>query len=64
MSSFGIWLAGWLVLIVFLYAIAKTTAGAAAVYYILWLSVVLLLVTHSDEITGIFQAANIFQGQY
>ena len=64
LSSFGIWVAGWLMLITVLYLLTRNRAGQTIVYYVLWLSIVLLLVTHSDSISQLFQQANIFQGQY
>lgn len=64
LASFAVWSAGWILLIVILFAITRFRWGAALVYYILWLSIVLVLVTHSDVITGIFNNANITQGQY
>ena len=57
------WVAAWLILIVGLYAISRTKAGKAIVYYTLWLAVVFLLVTHAGVIQGIFTQGNIFQGQ-
>ena len=64
LAGFGIWVAGWLLLLTVLYLLTRNRAGETIVYYILWLSIVLLLVTHSDSITQLFQQANIFQGQY
>lgn len=64
LAGFGIWVAGWLLLITVIYLLSRNRAGQTIVYYILWLSIVLLLVSHSDSITQIFQQANIFQGQY
>ena len=62
-SSFGAWIAAWTLIIVVLAIIAQTKAGHAIVYYILWLSVVFILVTHNSAITTIFQEGNILQGQ-
>lgn len=64
LAGFGIWVAGWLLLITVLYLLTRNRAGETIVYYVLWLSIVLVLVTHSDSITQLFQQANIFQGQY
>lgn len=52
-SAFS-WLASWLVLIVFLIALAQTEWGKRIVYYLAWLSVALLLVTHSGEFVTLF----------
>ena len=57
------WVAAWLILIVGLYALSRTKAGKTIVYYVLWLAVVFLLITHAGEIQGIFTQGNIFQGQ-
>jgi hypothetical protein len=48
------WFGTWLVMIVFLIILSKTGWGRTFVYYLLWLAVALLLVTHADELTGFF----------
>lgn len=64
LASFGAWIAGWILLIVVLVLISKTKPGAVITYYVLWLSIILLLVTHSSDISNLFNQANITQGQY
>ena len=64
LSSFGVWIAGWILLIVVLVLISKTRPGLVITYYVLWLSIILLLVTHSSDISNLFNQANITQGQY
>lgn len=58
------WLAAWTLLIIALSLLASTGPGRVFVYYILWSSIVLLIVSHYQEITTIFQQGNITQGQY
>lgn len=64
LAPFALWVAGWSILIVALVLLSSNNAGKRIVYYALWLSIALLLITHSDSITQLFQSANIFQGQY
>ena len=64
MAGFALWMAGWILLLVVIYLLAQSRAGQTVVYYVLWLSIALILVTHADAITTIFQQANITQGQY
>lgn len=62
-ASFGAWIAAWILIIAVLVLLAQSKAGHAIVYYVLWLSVVFILVTHSNAISTIFQEGNILQGQ-
>ena len=63
MSSVGAWIAAWVIIIAGLYFLARSPWGAAIVYYVLWLSVILLLITHSDVISSVLTAGNVTQGQ-
>jgi hypothetical protein len=36
--------------------LAKTEWGKSIVYYLLWLAVAVLLVTHADELTSMFNS--------
>jgi hypothetical protein len=47
------WLTAWIVAIVLLVALASTSWGKGIVYYFLWLAVVLLLVTHGNEVQSV-----------
>ena len=47
------WLATWIVFIALLSILARTSWGKGIVYWALWLLVLLLLVTHADELTSI-----------
>lgn len=55
------WIATWLIMITLLVIIAQTSWGRSVVYWLMWLAVTLLLVTHSDELTSLFnvQALNL-----
>lgn len=48
------WLATWLITLLLLGVLAKSAAGRTIVYYLLWLAIVLLLVTHADEISSFY----------
>jgi len=64
MAGFALWVAGWILIIVVIFLLSRSRAGQTVVYYVLWLSIALVLVTHADAITTLFQQANIVQGQY
>ncbi len=53
------WLAAWILLLFILYGLAQTRAGHTVVYYVLWLAVAFLLVSHADEIATLFVAGGI-----
>lgn len=53
------WLGAWLLFILILVAIAQTEVGNRITYYLLWLAVVFLLVSHYQEITSIFALGGI-----
>lgn len=48
------WLATWLIMITLLAIMAQTSWGRTIVYWLMWLAVLLLLVTHADELTSMF----------
>ena len=48
------WLSTWIIMIALLAIIAQTSWGRTIVYWLLWLAVLLLLVTHADELTSLF----------
>lgn len=48
------WFGTWLMMIVLLMFLSKTTWGRPIVYGLLWLAVLLLLVSHADELTSLF----------
>jgi len=53
------WLSAWLLFILILIALVNTRVGNTIAYYILWLAVIFLLVSHYQEIQGFFQAGGI-----
>lgn len=57
--SFIRWFGAWFLFILLLVIFARTAAGKTIVYYLLWLAVAVLIVTHADEISGLFSAAGI-----
>ncbi len=56
MSGVVSWVSTWLIMIFLLVILAKTGPGKTIVYYFLWLAIVLLVVSHADEIS---QAINV-----
>lgn len=47
------WITKWAVLILLVIVIARTEIGNRLIYYMLWLSVLLLVVTNADAISSI-----------
>ena len=56
MNGAAKWLATWLMMILLLLFLSKTSWGRPIVYGLLWLAILLLLVTHADELTSLFSA--------
>ena len=46
------WVGTWLVMILLLVFLAKTSWGRPIVYGLIWLAVLLLIVSHADELTS------------
>ncbi len=57
------WFGAWLLFILLLIALAQVRAGKTILYYLLWLAVVLLVVSHYQEITDMFASAGIIPAQ-
>ena len=53
------WFAAWLLFILILAGIARTSWGRPLVYYLLWLAVIFLLVSHYEEIISLFAQGGI-----
>jgi hypothetical protein len=47
------WISTWVIMILLLVMVSKTGWGRAIVYYLLWLAVILLLVSHADELSSL-----------
>jgi hypothetical protein len=47
------WITTWVVMILLLVMISSTGWGKSIVYYLLWLAVILLLVSHADELSSL-----------
>ena len=56
MSAFQ-FLTAWLLMIAMLAMLSSTEWGKSIVYYLLWLAVVLLLVTHTEELKSLMPTA-------
>lgn len=54
MSGFA-FIVKWAMLVLLLIVLAKNEIGNRLIYYFLWLSVLILLVTHASELTAAFQ---------
>ena len=46
------WITTWVIMIALLAFIAQTSWGRVIVYWLLWLALLLLLVTHADELSS------------
>lgn len=55
------YLTAWILFILILLLIVKTRVGQTIAYYLLWMAVIYLLISHYQEITNIFQAGGIIQ---
>lgn len=53
------WLGAWLLFILILLALVQTQVGNTIAYYLLWLAVIFLLVSHYQQITDLFAAGGI-----
>jgi len=53
MTGAFVWIATWLIMIAVLVALAGTNWGKTIVYYVLWLAVVLLVVSHGSELASL-----------
>jgi len=49
------WILAWFLVFMLLYVLSRTRSGHSVIYYATWLAVVLLLVTHSDQIVGMLK---------
>ena len=57
------WFIAWAIILGVLYGLSRTRAGKTIVYYVLWLSVVFVVVSHYSAISGVLTQGNITQGQ-
>lgn len=53
------WLGAWLLFLIILLAIAQTKWGHTIAYYLIWLAILFLVVSHYQQILSIFQAGGI-----
>lgn len=53
------WLGAWLLFILILLALVQTEVGNTIAYYLLWLAVIFLLVSHYQQITDLFATGGI-----
>ncbi len=60
---FVTWLSAWIITIVGIYVMSRSEAGTTILYYTFWLAVVLVLVTHYEEVTNILKQGDITAGE-
>lgn len=53
------WLVAWIIVMVVFLSIGQTGWGRTLAYYFLWLAVLLLVVTHADEINTLLTQGGI-----
>ena len=63
LPTIGYWLAAWGIIIIVLIGLSRTSWGKVIIYYIAWLGIIFIVVTHSNDITNIFQQGNITAGE-
>jgi len=59
MTGFIAWLTSWLLLIILLMVLAQRSWGHTIVYYVLWMSVLFVVVTQGKSIASIFESGDI-----
>lgn len=57
MTGIVSWVGTWAVMILLLIFLSKTQWGRPIVYGLIWLAILILLVTHADELTSFFNPA-------
>ncbi len=53
MTGAFVWIVTWIVFIALLVALSASRAGKTIVYYVLWLAVLLLVVSHGAELASL-----------
>lgn len=61
-SSVMGWLTAWFLMFALLFVLAKTRAGHTIIYYVAWLLVLLLVITHGKQVASILQGGNLSNG--
>ena len=51
-SALG-WFAGWITILLLIALLARTNWGKPIVYYMTWLAVVILILTHADDLAAL-----------
>lgn len=59
MTGVVTWISTWIILILLLVILSTTSWGKSIVYYLLWLAIALLLVSHADELTQMFNIQSL-----
>lgn len=53
MGGVAAWIGAWIVMFLLLFGLAKSRAGHTIIYYWAWLLVVLLIITHSNQLQSV-----------
>lgn len=56
MTGVVTWASTWIIMILLLVMVSKTGWGRSIIYYLLWLAVILLLVSHADDLSSMFDS--------
>lgn len=56
------WLTAWLLMFMLLFILARTRAGHTIIYYLAWLMVALLIVSHGKQVASILSGGNFTNG--
>lgn len=56
MTGVVTWFGTWLIMLAVMIGLANTEWGKPIVYWLMWLAVLLLVVSHADELTQFFNA--------
>lgn len=58
MGSIMNWLLAWIFMFLLLYVLSRTRAGHTIIYYVSWMLVLLLVVTHADQVKSLLTGGN------
>ena len=53
----GLWFAGWAIVLSMLWGMSKFGPTRVILYWLLWMSIIFLLITYADELSSLVQGA-------
>lgn len=59
MNGFYTWVVGWTIILALFIGSTRYEGSRTITYYVLWLSIVLILVTHAGELTTLLRGTGI-----